>query len=246
MPSDPHKQNQEKSFQIAIDGPVAAGKGTVSRLVADRLDFLYVDTGAMYRMTALLGLRQKIDLSNEDKLLALVKKAEMRMRNPGAEEKDGRLSTVFLNGEDVSWKIRTEQVSQGSSQVAVHPKIRKELVKKQQLIASRNNVVMEGRDITSKVLPNADLKIYLTANEIVRAKRRHFELLSKGVDIEFEDVYQDLLERDERDMNRDVDPLKITPDAWVIDTSDLTINQVVKLIVAKVELMRNPGKDFQE
>lgn len=230
--------NQSRdTFQIAIDGPVAAGKGTVSKLIASRLNLLYVDTGAMYRMTALLGIRSGIDLNSEQALLPLVKEAEMSMRNPNEDEDDGRLSTVYLNGEDVSWKIRTEEVSQGASQVAVHPKIRKELVKKQQLIAKKHNVIMEGRDITHRVLPDADLKIYLTANEIVRAKRRHFELLSKGVDIEFDEVYQDLLERDERDMNRKIDPLKIVPDAWVIDTSDLTIEQVVEVISAKAKSM---------
>jgi cytidylate kinase len=223
--------------QIAIDGPVAAGKGTVSRLVADRLDFLYVDTGAMYRMAALIGIRHKVDLSQEKKIAPLVSKAKMEMSNPTEEQQDGRLTTVFLNGEDVSWKIRTEEVSQGASKVAVHPQVREALVKKQQEIAQKHNVIMEGRDITYKVLPNANLKIYLTANQIVRAKRRHFELLSKGVSVEFEQVYEDLVERDKRDKNRSVDPLQIVPEAWVIDTSDLSIEKVVKLIVAKAKIM---------
>lgn len=228
---------KNKTFQIAIDGPVAAGKGTVSRLVADKLDLLYVDTGAMYRMTALLGIRNQIDLDSQNKLLPFVQKATMEMRNPNQEETDGRLTTVLLNGEDVSWEIRTEEVSQGASKVAIHPKIRQELVKKQQKIAQRHNVIMEGRDITFKVLPQADLKIYLTASDVVRAKRRHFELLSKGVDVEFDQVYQDLIKRDQRDKNREVDPLKIVPDAWVIDTSDLSIEKVVKLIVGKAKVM---------
>jgi cytidylate kinase len=125
------------------------------------------------------------------------------------------------------------------------------LVAKQQKIAKTQNVIMEGRDITYKVLPNADLKIFLTANEVVRAKRRHFELLSKGVDISFEEVYQDLLKRDQRDKNRKVDPLKIIPEAWVIDTSNLTIEQVVKLIVAKAKVMmeqdqKKPGSIFKQ
>lgn len=229
--------SKSDTFQIAIDGPVAAGKGTVSRLAADKLDLLYVDTGAMYRMAALLGLRHNIDLEDEQALAPLVQKAEMLMRNPTNEEMDGRLTTVLLNGEDVSWAIRTEEVSQGASKVAVHPKIRQLLVAKQQKIAETQNVIMEGRDITYKVLPQADLKIFLTANEVVRAKRRHFELLSKGIDISFEEVYQDLLKRDQRDKNREVDPLKIVPEAWVIDTSDLSIEQVVKLIVAKAKVM---------
>lgn len=225
-------------FHIAIDGPVAAGKGTVSRLVAEELGFLYIDTGAMYRMTALLCIRNNVDMNKEEQVANLVAKSKMEMRNPTEEERDGRLTTVFLDGEDVSWKIRTEEVSAGSSKVAVLPKVRKLLVEKQQQIAEGQNVIMEGRDITYRVLPNADLKIYLTASDIIRAKRRHMQNLTKGESIEFEDVYKELLERDKRDMERSADPLKIVDDAWVIDTSDLAIEKVVDMIVARVEMMQ--------
>jgi cytidylate kinase len=156
-----------KYFHIAIDGPVAAGKGTISRLVAQRLGFLYVDTGAMYRTTALLAQKNKIDLTDEPQVVALVKKAKMEMRNPKKKEQDGRLTTVILDGEDISWQIRTEEVSSGASKVAILPQVRVELVAKQQEIARNQNVIMEGRDITYRVLPNADLKIYLTASDIV-------------------------------------------------------------------------------
>lgn len=226
-------------FHIAIDGPVSAGKGTISRLVAQRLGFLYVDTGAMYRMTAYLALQANADLSNEQEVADAIKNATMEMRNPSEEENDGRLTTVFLNGEDVSWKIRTEEIGQGSSKVAVHPLVRKILVEKQQEIAKDQNVIMEGRDITYRVLPNADLKIFLTANEIVRAKRRHLQLQIKGQDVKFEEIYRDLLERDARDTSRKTDPLQIVDDAWVIDTSDLEIEKVVDLIVTRVELLRS-------
>lgn len=232
-----------KPFQIAIDGPVAAGKGTVCRLVAEKLNFLYVDTGAMYRVAALLGLRNNIDLDQESKkLVPLLDQSKIELRNPNNNELDGRLTTVLVNGEDVSWAIRTEAVSQGSSQVAVHAKIRAILVKKQQEIAATQNVVMEGRDITHKVLPHAQLKIFLTASQTVRAKRRHFELLTKGVDIEYNQVYQDLLKRDQRDQNRSVDPLQVVPEAWVIDTSDLSIEQVTSLIVDKARVMMKEKK----
>lgn len=227
----------QSNFQVAIDGPVAAGKGTISRLVADRVGFLYVDTGAMYRMAAMLGIRNDISLDNQKSLLPLVKEAKMEMYNPREDEQDGRLTTVVLNGEDVSWKIRTEEIGEGASQIAVHPKIRKALVKKQQKIAKTQNVIMEGRDITHAVLPKADLKVYLTADNVVRAKRRHFELLTKGTDTTFEEVYQDLLKRDKRDKGRKTDPLKIVKDAWVIDTTDLAIEQVVNLITSKIEVM---------
>ena len=225
-------------FHIAIDGPVAAGKGTVSRLVADRLQFLYVDTGAMYRVVALVGQRNDVDLANEPALVELLKKTDIQMHNPTVEEKDGRLTTVLINGEDVSWAIRTEQVSRGASIVAAHPDVRKVLVEKQQIIAKAQDVVMEGRDITYRVLPNAQLKIYLTAGDTVRAKRRHMQLLTKGQDVPFQDVYTELLKRDAQDMSRKTDPLKITDDAWQIDTSDLAIEQVVELIVGKVQVFR--------
>lgn len=225
-------------FHIAIDGPVAAGKGTVSRLVADRLKFLYVDTGAMYRVTALLAKKKEVDWNNEEKLVELVKNAEIKMHNPVDDEKDGRLTTVLLDGEDVSWQIRTEEISKGASVVAAHPEVRKVLVEKQKIIAEHQDVVMEGRDITYAVLPNASLKIYLTAGDTIRAKRRHTQLLTKGQDVTFEDVYSQLLQRDKLDMERTADPLKIVDDAWVIDSGDLSIEQVVELIVARVRVMR--------
>lgn len=225
-------------FHIAIDGPVAAGKGTVSKLTAERLGFLYIDTGAMYRMTALLAIRQQIDFSDEPKLAAAIHKSHMDMHNPTEEEKDGRLTTVLLEGEDVSWKIRTEDVSNGASQVARHKTVREQLVAKQQAIAATQDVVMEGRDITYRVLPQAQLKIYLTASDTVRAKRRHLQLQTRGEDVSFETVLQDLTERDTRDSERSVDPLQIVPDAWVLDTSELDIEKVVEQIVARVASMR--------
>lgn len=225
-------------FRIAIDGPVAAGKGTVARLVASKLGYLYVDTGAMYRATAYVAIQKDVPLEDEHKLVKLLQSTDLQLRNPLEEEKDGRLITVLLNGEDISWKIRTEQISQGSSLVAKLPKVRAELVKHQQKIARSQSVVMEGRDITFRVLPEAELKIFLTASEIVRAKRRYLELQTRGETLGFEEVYRDLLLRDEQDMNRAVDPLHIAEDAWVIDTSDLSIEKVVDIIIARVEVMK--------
>lgn len=225
-------------FHIAIDGPVSAGKGTVSRLVAEKLGFLYVDTGAMYRVTALLAKNHAVDLTNEPELVKLVLAAKMEMRNPNDQEKDGRLTTVLLDGEDVSWKIRTEEISAGASKVAALAEIRKVLVKKQQEIAVGQDVIMEGRDITYRVLPQAQLKIYLTANDMVRAERRHFQLQMRGVDVSFEEIFKDTLERDQRDTTRTNDPLQITPGAWVVDTTDVEINKVVEMIVAKVNVLR--------
>lgn len=226
-----------QSFQIAIDGPVAAGKGTISRLVADRLGFLYVDTGAMYRVTGLLADRAGVSIDDEDALVQLVEKANIQMRNPSETEKDGRLTTVLVDDTDESWSIRTEKIGDLASKVATYQKVRAVLVAKQQEIAQSQNVVMEGRDITYRVLPDAQLKIYLTANEIVRAKRRQFQLQTRGMLAEFEEVYQELLERDKRDSQRTTDPLTILPEAWVIDSSDLSIDQVVDIIVGKAKMM---------
>lgn len=224
-------------FQIAIDGPVAAGKGTVSRLVAERLNFLYVDTGAMYRVTAFLALQHSVEYTDVQGLVSILKQTDIQMHNPTKEELDGRLTTVLLNSEDVSWKIRTEEVGNGASKVAQIKEVREILVEKQQLIASSQNVVMEGRDITYRVLPDAQLKIYLTGKDFVRANRRHLQLQMRGNDVNFDEVFIDLKERDNLDMTREADPLKIVPEAWILDTSDLTIRQVVEMIVSKAEVM---------
>lgn len=225
-------------FQIAIDGPVAAGKGTVSRLVAERLGFLYVDTGAMYRAVALLADRANISFDQEAQVVDLIDNAEIEMRNPTNGERDGRLTTILINGEDVSWKIRTEKISWGASSVAVLPKVRAALVKKQQKITQKQNVVMEGRDITYRVLPDAQLKIYLTASDVVRAKRRQLQSQIRGKDVEFEQIYSELLRRDRQDIQRSVDPLRVVPDAWVLDTSELSIDDAVAMIVERVKSMQ--------
>lgn len=224
-------------FQIAIDGPVAAGKGTVSRLVAERLNFLYVDTGAMYRVTAFLAIQNSIEFSDVSGLVEILRHTDIQMHNPTEDESDGRLTTVLLNGEDVSWKIRTETVGNGASKVAQIKEVREILVEKQQLIANSQNVVMEGRDITYRVLPHAQLKIFLTGKDFVRANRRHLQLQMRGNDVSFNEVFIDLKERDRLDMTREADPLKIVPEAWILDTSDLTIRQVVEMIVSKAQVM---------
>lgn len=225
-------------FHIAIDGPVAAGKGTISRIIAERLGFLYIDTGAMYRVAAMIAINNGVDFNDVTKLVDLIDKTEIKMHNPVDSEKDGRLTTVIANGEDVSWKIRTEDAGQGAAIVGQISEVRKVLVRKQQEISQTQNVVMEGRDITYRVLPNANLKIYLTGKDFVRANRRHIQLQSRGIDLSFNQVYMDLIHRDKIDMERDTDPLKIVEDAWVIDTTDLSIDQVVNLVVFKVKIMQ--------
>lgn len=226
-----------KTFQIAIDGPVAAGKGTVAKLVAGRLGFLYVDTGAMYRTIALVAIRAGVDWAKEEATVALLEreKPDIELVAPEGDTKDGRLCTVLLNAEDVSWKIRTEEVSKASSPVAQHPKVREYVNNIARKMAESRDVVMEGRDITGVVLPNADLKIYMDAEALERAKRRHKELQSRGEDISLDQVYQELMERDKRDMEKN---LKKVAGVWVLDTTHMTIEEVVETIVAKVEERR--------
>lgn len=227
----------KKTFQIAIDGPVAAGKGTTAKLVAQRLGFLYVDTGAMYRALTLFVQRAGVDLADEEKVVQLLQKSmpKVELRVPVDEEKDGRLCTVLLNSEDVSWKVRAEEVSKGVSVITQYAGVRNMITPLAQEIAKTQSVVMEGRDITSVVLPTADMLIYMDADAMERAKRRHRELLMRGEDIALETVYDDLVERDTRDSQREIAPLKKVPGAWVLDTTGMTIDRVAEVIVAKIK-----------
>lgn len=230
------------SFQIAIDGPVAVGKSTIARILAQRLGFLYVDTGAMYRATGLLALRNGVDPSNEEEVVKLLVKHNITLATPQGQLEDGRKITVYLDDEDVSWKIRTEEVSKAASHVAQCAEIRQQLVKQQQAIAANTNVVMEGRDITFRVLPDAQLKIFLTASDEQRAKWRHAELLESGTDITFEEVQSELHDRDERDMTRDIDPLHVAEDAWYFDRSSFTLEEAIDEIERKARELWQPKK----
>ena len=226
-------------FQIAIDGPVASGKGTAARSLAQKLDFLYVDTGAMYRTAALIANRRGLDFTDGATLSAAIAESKIELfetRNMSTLAVS-RL-TVLLDGEDVSEAIRTPEIDRAVSIVAAQPEVRSVLVSKQQEIAAIQNVVMEGRDITYKVLPHAQLKIFLTADPRVRAQRRFAEYQIKGQDITLEEVMSDLQKRDEIDSKRATDPLQIVPEAWVIDTTNLTINETVDLIIKRVVEIR--------
>jgi len=227
-------RSHEGLLQIAIDGPVAAGKGTVARILAERLGWLYVDTGAMYRAAALLAKRAGVSFDDAKAIAGLVDRSHFEMRNPTDNERDGRLTTLVVDGEDVSWNIRTEEISRGASMVAAHLEVRRALVEKQQKIATLHNVVMEGRDITFRVLPKAQFKIFLTASEEERAKRRYHQLIERGVEADYETVLDDLRARDRRDSERGTDPLHIVEDAWVFDTTGMKITEVVERILDKV------------
>ena len=236
--------NVEKTFQIAIDGPVAAGKGTVAKLVAGRLDCLYVDTGAIYRSLTFMALREAVDYTNEDEMTAFVvsKKIKVTLSVPNELERDGRLSTVKVEGEDISWLIRTEEISHAVGLVAQYKKVRKYVVERAREIAGEQDVVMEGRDITSVILPKAQLKIYMDADATERAKRRHKELLTRGEDISYEKVLSELLARDERDMRENL--IKVSG-VWVLDTTSMTIEEVVETIVGRASELKE-GKNEEK
>ena len=226
-----------KTFQIAIDGPVAAGKGTTAKMVAARLGYLYVDTGAMYRCLTLYAKQRGVDWKDEDGIAQLLSRdnPKVELQIPSETEKDGRLCTVRLNGEDVSWKIRTEEISAGVSVITQYSAVRDYITPMAREVARTQNVVMEGRDITTVVLPGADLKIYMDADPKERATRRHRELMMRGEDVSYNEVFDQLVERDKRDSERTIAPLRKAKNAWILDTTGMTIDQVAEVIVAKVE-----------
>jgi len=227
----------QKTFQIAIDGPVAAGKGTTAKMVAARLGYLYVDTGAMYRCLTLFAKQQGVLLEDERAITALLveKKPQVELSIPAESEKDGRLCTVKLNGQDVSWTIRTEEISTGVAVITQYGAVRDYITPMARHIGETQNVVMEGRDITTVVLPEADLKIYMDADPAERATRRHRELMARGEDVSYEQVYTQLVTRDKQDSERTIAPLKKAPNAWILDTTGITIDKVADLIVARVK-----------
>lgn len=216
---------EKKPFNIAIDGPAGAGKSTIAKTVARKLGFIYVDTGAMYRAIALYVLRLGIDKTDESAVSEAVKGAQITIQYQGGAQQ------VLLNGENVSGLIRTEEVGNTASAVSVYPAVRAHLLALQQGLAASADVLMDGRDIGTCILPNADTKIFLTASSRVRALRRYKELTEKGVMCNLEEIEQDIIERDARDMNREIAPLKKAEDAVLLDSSEMTIPEVVCAII---------------
>lgn len=223
------------SLQIAIDGPVAAGKSTVAQLVAERLKFTYIDTGAMYRAVALAAQRKGIDWGDEKAVCALVQTLHIRLTRPVGKRRDGRKVTVYLGNEDVSWEIRSQELGEGASVVSQYPAVRTELVRQQQQLAQQGGVVMEGRDIGTRVLPDAQLKIYMDADVEERVARKQGQLASVGQTLTTREVKQALMKRDNREMTRAVDPLRAARDAWVFNTTGLTVEEVVSRICERVK-----------
>ena len=212
------------SINIAIDGPAGAGKSTIAKKVAKSRGYIYVDTGAMYRAMALYLLRENIAATDSAAIEAACENADISI-----EYRDGE-QVVLLNGENVNAFLRTEEVGNMASASSVNAKVRAKLQQLQQKLAQTADVVMDGRDIGTAVLPNADVKIYLTASSLVRAKRRHAELLAKGEDADITKIEEDIIERDRRDMTRKLNPLTQAADAVLVDSSDMTIDEVVTCI----------------
>ena len=217
-----------KKIAIAIDGPAASGKSTTAKIVAHRLGYVHLDTGAMYRAVTLGVLRGKIDVRSKEEVESFARRAELAIEADGP---DG--NRVFLNREDVSVEIRSPEVTRNVSTVSSYEGVRTVLVREQRKLAAAGGIVLEGRDIGTVVLPDADLKIFMVAAVSERARRRKKDLLAAGIEAEEEQIVRDIEERDRKDSTRSTSPLKMAPDAIKLDTSNLTIDEQVGFIVAR-------------
>ena len=217
------------SFCIAVDGPAGAGKSTIAKLVAKKMNLIYVDTGAMYRAMAYYLISQNTDLTNGQEISEKCQGADIRIVYENGEQ------VVILNGKNVNPYLRTEEVGNAASVSSANGSVRAKLVELQQRMAEHTDLIMDGRDIGTCVLPKAQLKIYLTASSRVRALRRYNELVAKGQECNLEEIEADIIDRDYRDMNREISPLKQAADAVLLDTSDMTIEEVVDKIISLAE-----------
>ena len=221
-----------KKISIAIDGPAAAGKSTIAKIVAKTLNYIYVDTGAMYRALTYKALNQKVSLIDEQALYDLLMETEIELK----PSENGQV--VFVDNENVTAEIRNNEVTGSVSEVAKHRLIREEMVRRQQLFAKNGGVVMDGRDIGTHVLPNAEIKIFMIASVEERAERRHQENLQKGFPSDIEQLKEEIALRDKQDSEREVAPLKKAEDAIEIDTTSLSINQVADKIMSLMKERR--------
>ena len=219
-------------FKIAIDGPAGAGKSTIAKQVARRENLIYIDTGAMYRAMSLLMLQNGIPLNDAEKIGQECSRAQIDISYENGEQ------AVFLNGENVDAFLREERVGNAASAVSAVPRVRERLVQLQRELAESAYVVMDGRDIGTVVLPDADLKIFLTASSRVRAERRYRELQEKGIEADLKTIQRDIEERDHRDMTRETSPLRQAEDAVVIDSSMMTVDEVIQNILDLIQSRR--------
>ena len=211
-------------YNVAVDGPAGAGKSTIAKLVAKEKGYIYVDTGAMYRGLAIHFLKKGINPDNKKAVADACRDAQVTIGyENGAQQ-------IYLNGENVTAMLRTEEVGNMASRTSAIPEVRQKLLELQRSLAEEKDVIMDGRDIGTNILPEADVKIYLTASVETRAKRRFDELKAKGIECSLEEIARDIKERDERDMTREIAPLRRAEDAVLIDSSEMTITQVVEAI----------------
>lgn len=211
-------------INVAIDGPAGAGKSTVAKGAAKELNYIYVDTGALYRTIALSAVRQGV-IDDKQKIIEMLDELKIELKHRNGTQ------AVFLNGEDVSDYIRTPEISMGASKVSAIPQVREFLLETQREIARNNDVIMDGRDIATVVLPDAQVKIFLFASPECRAKRRYNELVEKGEDVQYEDVLQDVNQRDYQDSHREIAPLKPSAQSIMFDTSDLQLDESIQAVV---------------
>lgn len=216
-------------MQIALDGPAGAGKSSVAQALAEKLGFLYLDTGAMYRACGLFACMKEADIQSEEAVTQLLPQIHIEVKYVDGNQR------VFLNGEDVSGKIRTQEVGQAASAVSRYQAVRAYLVSLQREIAGSNNVIMDGRDIGTRVLPNAELKVFLTASAEERARRRILQLREKGTEADYHEVLEEIRQRDLQDSTREIDPLRPAEDAVTLDSSSLTLEEVVDTILKLAE-----------
>lgn len=215
---------------IAIDGPAGAGKSSIAKALSKKLGYIYIDTGAMYRAVALFFVDNNINDGTDSRLESFLEKLDISIKYEDGAQK------VFLNGEDVTGKLRLEEIGKLASKFSAIGSVREKLVALQRKLAQKENVVMDGRDIGTVVLPDANLKIYLSASSKVRAKRRYLELLEKGnTDVDINVIEDEIIKRDEADMNREISPLKQAKDAYYLDSSDMSIDEVVSKILSMVK-----------
>lgn len=222
---------QENKLRIAIDGPAAAGKSTVAKKIAEKLSIVYIDTGAMYRALTLKAIQHNIDLEDENSLVRLLKETKITL----TENDSDSTQRVLLDGEDVTAEIRREAVSNAVSHVAKHPLVRKDMVERQRKLAENVNVVMDGRDVGTHVLPQSEIKFFLIASVDERAMRRHNENKNKGFPSNLDQLKTEIKERDERDSNRKTSPLIQAEDAIAIDTTMLSIEEVVSKMLDEIK-----------
>lgn len=216
-------------ISVAIDGPAGAGKSTIAKMAAKKLNFIYVDTGALYRTLGLSGKITGTDIHNDECLEKLLNESKVELKFINSEQR------VFLNGEDVSDKIRTPDMGAAASEISAIPRVREHLLGMQRSLSESNNVIMDGRDIGTVVLPNADVKIFLTASPECRAKRRQLDFAQKGQQVDYEEVLEQIIKRDYQDSHREIAPLKPADDSILIDTSDLNLEQSADRVMSVIK-----------